>query len=103
MKLLQLQIDNRWRVEDSNEFTLSIGEDRDSKQTFILKPTDKICARILEVLLPEVTEQVSAMFESLLGNEEEPTIEEAAQEAFLDTDDGAYPEDDGPNVEASHD
>lgn len=91
MKLLQLTIDNRWSVNDSNEFTLSIGEDRDSMQNFILKPTDELCARVLEVLLPEVTEQVSEMFEALTGRETEAVVEEEPQDPFLETDEEDLP------------
>ena len=94
MKLLQLTIDNRWsHTPENNEFELVIGDNRESAQKFNFKPTDELCARVMEVLMPEVTTQISAMFESLVGDETVITDEMAEEtlascrEPFLSTDD----------------
>ena len=86
MKLLRLEIDNRWGQTESNEFTLTVGEDRKNCSVMRLQANDELCARVLEALLPEATSQLSAMFEQLTGSDTPDTEDDTPEQVpFIPT------------------
>lgn len=88
VKLLQLEVDNRWTESSNNEFKMMLGEDRENCTTLNLSVNEEVCARLLEVLLPEATNQMSDMFEALTGNDSPDDVEDLpTADPFLSTSD----------------
>lgn len=90
MKLLKLEVDNRWESGKLNDIKVSFGESQERAQTVIIPANPELLSRVLEVLLPEITNSISELFESLTGSEEEELDPrpEKTQEPFLGIDDG---------------
>lgn len=73
MKLVKMEIDGRWKSADMNEVVLTIRDDNQVDIKMNLPYSKDLLDRIYDVVMPDITNMISDMFNSLTGSEQPMT------------------------------